>query len=167
MIVPPSPPGVSVEENMAVGLHKTAYTIVTSCLLAVCLVYIGWTWLMSSNTPVLTDVVLKLPLGENGFIYGVKDDRGGATVPFSYRYYAYRELTSDEQITSELKTAGPFLVTRDPAIKVNVQGSVINVSTNQEVYEYHSSTLFRHTNSTQYTPVTINLCNHSSDQSTK
>ena len=117
---------------------------------------------MSPSTPVLTDVVLKLPLGEHGFIYGVKDDRGGATVPFSYRYYVYRELPSDEQIASELRTAGPFLVTRDPAIKVNVQGSVINVSTNQEVYEYHSSTLFRHTNSTHYTPVTINLCNHSS-----
>lgn len=60
------------------------------------------------RNPVLTDVVLKLPLGENGFIYGVKDDRGGATVPFSYRYYVYRELTSNEQIASELKTAGPF-----------------------------------------------------------
>jgi hypothetical protein len=93
---------------------------------------------------------------------GIKDDRGGATVPFSYRYYVYRELPSDEQIASELKTAGPFLVTRDPAIKVDIQGSVINVSTNQEVYEYHSSTLFRHTDNTHYTPVTINLCNHSS-----
>jgi len=141
---------------------KTGYTIVTTCLLAACLVYIGWTWLLSSSPPVLTEVVLKLPLGENGFIYGVKDDRGGATVPFSYRYYAYRELTSDEQIVSELKTAGPFLVTRDSAIKVDVQGTVINVSTNHEVYEYHSSTLFRHTDNTHYTPVTINLCNHSS-----
>ena len=144
---------------------KTAYTIVTTCLLAVCLAYIGWTWLMSSRPPVLTDVVLKRPLGEHGFIYGIKDDRGGATVPFSYRYYVYRELPSDEQIASELKTAGPFLVTRDPAIKVDIQGSVIHVSTNQEVYEYHSSTLFRHTDNTHYTPVTINLCNHSSDQS--
>ncbi|MGE8097520.1 hypothetical protein [Pseudomonas fluorescens] len=147
--------------------EKTVYTIVTSCLLTVCLGYIGWTWLMSPSAPVLTDVVLKLPVGENGFVYGVKDDRGGATVPFSYRYYVYRELASDEQIASELKTAGPFLVTRDPAIKINVQGSVINVSTHQEVYEYHSSTLFRHTNSADYSPVTINLCNHSSDQSTK
>ena len=146
--------------------RKSAYTIVTSCLLAVCLAYIGWTWLMTASAPVLTDVVLKLPLGENGFIYGVKDDRGGATVPFSYRYYVYRKLTSDEQIVSELKTAGPFLVTRDPAIKVDIRGSIISVSTNQEVYEYHSSTLFRHTNSTDYTPVTINLCNHSSDQPT-
>jgi hypothetical protein len=141
---------------------RTAFTIVTTCLLAVCLAYIGWTWLLSSSTPVLTDVVLKLPLGEHGFIYGIKDDRGGATVPFSYRYYVYRELPSDEQIASELKTAGPFLVTRDPAIKADIQGSVIHVSTNQEVYEYHSSsTLFRHTDNT-YTPVTINLCNHSS-----
>ncbi|WP_347928800.1 hypothetical protein [Pseudomonas helvetica] len=146
---------------------KTVYTIVTSCLLAVCLGYIGWTWLMSPSAPVLTDVVLKLPVGENGFVYGVKDDRGGATVPFSYRYYVYRELASDEQIASELKTAGPFLVTRDPAIKINVQGSVINVSTHQEVYEYHSNTLFRQTNSADYSPITINLCNHSSDQSTK
>lgn len=146
---------------------KTAYTIVTSCLLTLCLGYIGWTWLMTPSAPVLTDVVLKLPVGENGFVYGVKDDRGGATVPFSYRYYVYRELASDEQIASELKTAGPFLVTRDPAVKINVQGSIINVSTHQEVYEYHSSTLFRHTNSTHYTPITINLCNHSSDQSVK
>lgn len=146
---------------------KTVYTIVTSCLLTLCLGYIGWTWLMTPSAPVLTDVVLKLPVGENGFVYGVKDDRGGATVPFSYRYYVYRELASDEQIASELKTAGPFLVTRDPAVKINVQGSIINVSTHQEVYEYHSSTLFRHTNSTHYTPITINLCNHSSDQSVK
>lgn len=146
---------------------KTVYTIVTSCLLTLCLGYIGWTWLMTPSAPVLTDVVLKLPVGENGFVYGVKDDRGGATVPFSYRYYVYRELASDEQIASELKTAGPFLVTRDPAVKINVQGSIINVSTHQEVYEYHSSTLFRHTNSTHYTPITINLCSHSSDQSVK
>lgn len=165
MIVPTSPPGVATPASGTT--KKTAYTIVTSSLLAACLTYIGWTWLVSSGNPVLTDVVLKLPLGENGFIYGVKDDRGGATVPFSYRYYVYRELTSDEQIASELKTAGPFLVTRDPAIKVDIQGSVINVSTHQEVYEYHSSTLFRHADSTHYTPVTINLCSHSGDQPTK
>jgi len=165
VIVPTSSPGVSTPDTGTT--QKTAYTIVASSLLVVCLAYIGWTWLMSSGNPVLTDVVLKLPLGENGFIYGVKDDRGGATVPFSYRYYVYRELTSNEQIASELKTAGPFLVTRDPAIKVDIQGSTINVSTNQEVYEYHSSTLFRHTNRNHYTPVTINLCKHSSDQPTK
>jgi hypothetical protein len=107
--------------------------------------------------PQLTEVVLRKPLSNGAFIYGVKDDRGGATVPFSYRYYVYRTLAADSDILAELKTATPFLVTRDDSITVDIQESTITVSVDKEVYAYHSDTLYRHAGGVDYTPVKIYL----------
>lgn len=100
---------------------------------------------------------MRTPLTHDASIYGVKDDRGGATVPFSYRYYVYRSLAADSGILAELNAATPFLITRDESITVDIQGSTITVSVDKEVYDYHSSTLYRQANGTDYTAVNIYL----------
>ncbi|MCJ8205949.1 hypothetical protein [Pseudomonas sp. RGM2987] len=126
-------------------------------VLVLALAYVSWLCFFSRNTPQLTQVVLRSPLTHNAFIYGVKDDRGGATVPFSYRYYVYQSLIADSDILSELKTATPFLVTRDESITVDVQGETVTVVVDKEIYDYHSNTLYRHANGDEYTPVAIYL----------
>lgn len=137
--------------------RKSVYSVVTTILLALCLVYIGGEWLLSPGRPQLTEVVLRVPLGDDGAIYGVKDDRGGATVPFSYRYYVYRTLEADSEILAALRDASPFLVTRDASVKVDVQGRTIKVSVVGDVSDYHSSTLYRHANGSDYTAVSVFL----------
>lgn len=142
------------------GLGSTKnslYSVVTTFLLALCLLYIAADWLFSPSRPQLTEVVVRVPLNAEASLYGVKDDRGGATVPFSYRYYVYRTLETDREILSALESASPFLVTRDAAVKVNVQGSTVAVSVAGEVSDYHSSTLYRHANGSDYTVVNILL----------
>ncbi len=136
---------------------KPAYFVIICTSLALSLAYIGWLYLFPRNTPQLTEVILRAPLAQDAFIYGVKDERGGATVPFSYRYYVYRALAADSDILSELKTATPFLVTRDDSITVDIRDSTITVSVDKEVYDYHSNTLYRHANGIDYTPVNIYL----------
>ncbi|UVH52986.1 hypothetical protein P0D91_31315 [Pseudomonas sp. CBSPBW29] len=137
--------------------RKTVYSVVTTILLACCLVYIGGHWLLSPDRPQLTEVVLRVPLGTDGAIYGVKDDRGGATVPFSYRYYVYRALEDDSEVLAALRDASPFLIARDASAKVDVQGLTINVSVAGDVSDYHSSTLYRHANGSDYTAVSVFL----------
>ncbi|WP_325919074.1 hypothetical protein [Pseudomonas frederiksbergensis] len=136
---------------------KPAYLAVLCALLALALACISWLCFFPRNMPQLTEVVLRKPLSNGAFIYGVKDDRGGATVPFSYRYYVYRTLAADSDILAELKTATPFLVTRDDSITVDIQESTITVSVDKEVYAYHSDTLYRHAGGVDYTPVKIYL----------
>ncbi|MBD8094925.1 hypothetical protein IFT48_33530 [Pseudomonas fluorescens] len=140
------------------GSTRTSlYSMVTTTLLALCLLYIAADGLFSPGRPQLTEVVLQVSLNGEASIYAVKDDRGGATVPFNYRYYVYRTLGADAEVLSELENANPFLVTRDAAAKVDVQGRAVAVSVAGEVSDYHSSTLYRHANGSDYTQVNIFL----------
>ncbi|AMB87310.1 hypothetical protein AWM79_19230 [Pseudomonas agarici] len=136
---------------------KPVYLVAISASLALSLAYIGWLCIFPRNMPHLTEVILRTPLAPDAFIYGIKDERGGATVPFSYRYYVYRTLPADSDILSELKTATPFLVTRDESITLDIRDSTITVAVDKEVYDYHSNTLYRHANGVDYTPVNIYL----------
>lgn len=138
-------------------IKKSIYSVVTTTLLVLCLVYIGGDWLLSASRPQLTEVVLRVPLSSEASIYGVKDDRGGATVPFSYRYYVYRTLETDSEILSAVKGASPFLITRDASAKVDVEGSTVKVSVAESVSAYHSSTLYRRANGSDYTVVNVLL----------
>ena len=137
--------------------RRTLYSVITTAMLALCLVYIGGDWLLGPGRPQLTEVVLRVPLGSDASIYGVKDDRGGATVAFSYRYYVYRTLGDDSEILSVLEAASPFLITRDPSVQVDVQGKTITVSVAGDISAYHSSTLYRHANGRDYTAVSVYL----------
>lgn len=146
------------------GSTRTSlYSMVTTALLALCLLYIAADWLFSPRRPQLTEVVLQVPLNGEASLYGVKDDRGGATVPFSYRYYVYRTLGADREVLSALESATPFLISRDAAAKVDVQGSAVAVSVVGEVSDYHSSTLYRHANGSDYTVVNIFLSSRPED----
>lgn len=98
-----------------------------------------------------------MSISNDASIYGVKDDCGRATVPFSYRYYVYRTVETDSELLPALQNFNPFLMTRDAAAKVDVQGSIITASVTGEVYDYHSSTLYRHANGRDYTPVSMFL----------
>lgn len=148
------------------GITKSSlYSIVTTILLTLCLVYIAGGWLFSQDRPQLTEVVLRAPLNADASIYGVKDDRGGATVPFSYRYYVFRTLADDDEILSALEGASPFLIARDASARVDVQGGTIIVSVAGEVSDYHSNTLYRHANGSDYTALSVFLTSGPEDLS--
>lgn len=136
---------------------KSFYSVAVTLVLVLCLIYIGGGWLLSPGQPNLTEVVMRVPLNSDASIYGVRDDRGGATVPFSFRYYVYRTFETDGEILSALEGASPFLITRDPSAKVDVEGRTITIKVSGDVSDYHSSTLYRHANGRDYTPVSVFL----------
>lgn len=56
---------------------KRLIPFLRNCLLVVCLIYIGGSWILSPGTPVLDEVVLKHSLGNGTSIYGARDGQGG------------------------------------------------------------------------------------------
>lgn len=117
---------------------KGLLPVLRNCLLVACLIYIGGSWIMSSGTPDLDEVVLKHSLGNGSSIYGARDGQGGATVGFSYRYYVHKDLGSDREILTALVSAHPFLKTKAPDVQVTRQDGVIHLTVRGEVYEYRS-----------------------------
>jgi hypothetical protein len=149
MAVPPTPPGVSLQDNIALAnnrrLHleagRTTGRLVQGLLnglLVVCLGYLGVGWLMSPGTPELDQVVFKYALDNGRSIYGVRDGQGGATVGFSYRYYVHKDLGSDQEILAALVSAHPFMKTKEPDVQVNRVDGVIHLIVHGEVHEYRS-----------------------------
>lgn len=112
-----------------------------NCLLVVCLIYIGGSWLISPGTPDLDEVVLKHSLGNGTSIYGARDGQGGATVGFSYRYYVHKDLANDQEILAALVSAQHFLKTKSPDVQVNEEGGALHLLIQGEVYEYRSYAL--------------------------
>ena len=120
---------------------KALVPALRNCLLAVCLIYIGGSWIMSSGTPELDELVLKHSLGNGTSIYGARDNQGGATVGFSYRYYVHEDLGSDQEILIALVSAHPFLKTKEPDVQVIEEGGVLHLVILGRVYEYSSYAL--------------------------
>lgn len=115
--------------------------ILRNCLLVGCLIYIAGSWLISSGTPDLDEVVLKHSLGNGSSIYGARDGQGGATVGFSYRYYVHRNLSNDQEILTTLVSAHPFLKTKEPNVQVSQHEGVLLLDIQGRVYEYNSYAL--------------------------
>lgn len=120
---------------------KRLIPFLRNCLLVVCLIYIGGSWILSSGTPDLDEVVLKHSLGNGASIYGARDGQGGATVGFSYRYYVHEDLGSDQEILTALVSAHPFLKTKEPDVQVSDEGGALHLIIQGKVYEYHSYAL--------------------------
>ncbi|MEW5507723.1 MULTISPECIES: hypothetical protein [Pseudomonas] len=120
---------------------KRLIPFLRNCLLVVCLIYIGGSWILSSGTPDLDEVVLKHSLGNGTSIYGARDGQGGATVGFSYRYYVHEDLGSDKEILTALVSAHPFLKTKEPDVQVSDEGGALHLIIQGKVYEYHSYAL--------------------------
>lgn len=120
---------------------KRLIPFLRNCLLVVCLIYIGGSWILSSGTPDLDEVVLKHSLGNGTSIYGARDGQGGATVGFSYRYYVHEDLGSDQEILTALVSAHPFLKTREPDVQVSDEDGALHLIIQGKVYEYHSYAL--------------------------
>ncbi|MCI8208040.1 hypothetical protein AUC61_00705 [Pseudomonas sp. S25] len=125
--------------------------------LAACLLHTGWTWLNQPGNPELDQVVLKYSLANGGFIYGVRDNRGGATVGFSYRFYAHNALVDDEDIKRVLIEEHPFLVTKDPNVSIVGQDKKILVSVKGQVYSFSSRTFFKNSDGSGVTPIDVDL----------
>jgi hypothetical protein len=117
---------------------KWPVQVLLNGLLVVCLGYLGVGWLMSPGTPELDEVVLKHSLSNGNSLYGVRDNQGGATVGFSYRYYVHKDLDNDHEILTSLVSAHPFLKTKEPDVQVNQVDGVIHLIVRGEVYEYRS-----------------------------
>jgi hypothetical protein len=102
-------------------------------------------WMMRTPAPVLTKVLATYPVEDQGMLYTVLSDGGGATVPATYRYYLYRRMDDLSAVLESLRDDGSaFLVTRDHDAQVEVQGRVVKISVKKAVYSFHTPTLFRH-----------------------
>jgi hypothetical protein len=113
-------------------------------LLASSLLCNGWIWFISPNPPRLDKVVLKYPIGDQEVIYGIRTDGGGATVGFSYRYYLRNGGSSnDDEILSSLVNASPFLITKDPKIRIESRGAELKLWVAGRIDRFHSQVIVR------------------------
>ncbi|WNW11208.1 hypothetical protein RRX38_08595 [Pseudomonas sp. DTU_2021_1001937_2_SI_NGA_ILE_001] len=87
-------------------------------------------------------------------LYVVLSDAGGATVPYTWRYYVHSRIDDSAKVLDVLRDeAEAFLVTRDGKAQVEVQGTTVKITLNGAVYSFRNQTLFRHAGG--YTPVNI------------
>ncbi|MFC6299586.1 hypothetical protein GNF76_22955 [Pseudomonas sp. CCM 7893] len=117
--------------------------IQTACngLLVACLLYVGVDWLVEPSKPALDKIVFTYPLGNGNSIYGARDNRGGATAGFSYRYYISSDIVSDEENLKVLGSKHAFLVTKQPDVSVEKNNGELKISTRGRVYEFSSYSL--------------------------
>ncbi|MDB6144822.1 MAG: hypothetical protein JWP80_3866 [Pseudomonas sp.] len=110
-------------------------------LLLICLVQGGWIAAHYNLSPTLSKVIQKYPVGEQGMLYVVVSDAGGATVPFTYRYYLHLRVDREQDELEILGRDGKaFLVTRDGDAKVDVEGNRIKISVRNSVYNFSTPT---------------------------
>lgn len=114
---------------------------ICSILLAVCLIYLSASWLDSPSKANLDEIIFKKSLGNGNSIYGARDNRGGATVGFSYRYYISKEFNADERILTALKEITPFLTTKNPDVSAQIVDGTLHLSTRGRIYEFSSYAL--------------------------
>jgi len=119
--------------------------------------YNGWMWFTAPTHPELDKVFLKYPLADDGVVYGASTNGGGATVGFSYRYYLGPGLATDEEILSVLADKQPFLITKDPDVKIENRGTELDIRVTDRIDQFHSQALIRQTGSDSYTVININL----------
>jgi len=106
-----------------------------------CLVYFGISWTSSPSAANLDEIVYKHPLGNGNSLYGARDNRGGATVGFSYRYYISKQTDTDEQALALLNEKPPFLITKDPEVSAKVVDGALHLSIRGRVYDFSNYTL--------------------------
>lgn len=138
-------------------VSKSMIRIAAYIALVICLSHTGWNWLNQPGRPAFDEVVLDYPLGNGGAIYGVRDNRGGATTGMSYRFYAYRTLSNDEDIKQILLEEHPFLVSNDSEISILGGDRKVSISMKGQVFSFSSRTLFKTADGSDFIPVNVDL----------
>ncbi len=122
-------------------MFKSLTQGICNILLVGCLLYLSASWLISPSQANLDEIVYKQSLGNGNSIYGARDNRGGATVAFSYRYYISKEVEDDEQALKALKEINPFLITKNPDTSAQIVDGTFYLSTRGRIYEFSSYAL--------------------------
>jgi hypothetical protein len=131
-------------------------------LLLMCVVEGVWIAAHYNFSPTLSSVVQKYPVGEQGMLYVVVSDVGGATVPFTFRYYLHARMDNgQDELQTLRRDAKAFLVTRDADAEVRVEGSRIKISVRDRVYSFNNPTALRL--GERYMPVSVWLDAHPED----
>jgi hypothetical protein len=138
-------------------VSKSAIRFAAYTALATCLIHSAWTWLNQPGKPALDEVVLKYSLENGGVIYGVRDNRGGATTGMNYRFYAYRALSNDDDVRRILAEEHPFMITKTPEIGISGHDEKISVLVRDQVFSFSSRTLFKNADGLGFTPVNVDL----------
>ena len=122
-------------------LPRGALQHAANVLLVLALATLAWQWLTRPTAPHLDKLVVKQPLGDNTFLYGARDNRGGATTGFSYRYYVQQDAGDDAATLEKLAQASAFLVADDDAVKAEQGQDSITIKVNGRVFDYRSDAL--------------------------
>ncbi|MGY4495633.1 hypothetical protein [Pseudomonas sp. TE3610] len=137
MRVPPCPRGITVDAN----LRGARVQFAANVLLALLFVYIVGGWLLSPAGPRLDKLVVKQALGDNTFLYGARDNGGGATTRFSYLYFVGPEWGEGQAALQRLGEVHPFLISDDDAVQAQQVKDLITIKVQGRVLEYRSDAL--------------------------
>lgn len=119
------------------------YRWLCGVLLFICFGQFLYSYLSSKKTLEPTRVISTTPVGEDGAIYEVLYDSGGATVPLVYRYYLMRRQNSMGEVLDKVKVRSPFLVTKSTAAVRDVLRERVTLKVRDTIYDYHNVSFYK------------------------
>ncbi|MEP8907191.1 hypothetical protein ABKV42_06485 [Enterobacter roggenkampii] len=101
------------------------------------LAYAGWV-LFFTNFPVEQELHSKVNVNKWAVLY-VTQANGGAMTSFTYHYYLLEAKKSEEDFLTHIDQATPFMVTNDPAVKIDVKDDGVYLHVRGDVYSFHNT----------------------------
>ena len=123
--------------------NRKGYRWLCGILLIICLGQFLYIYVSSKKTLEPTRVISTTSVGDNGAIYEVLFDSGGATTPFVYRYYLMRRQNSMDEVLEEVKVGNPFLVTKSTAAVRDVLRGRVKLKVMDTIYDYHNVSFYK------------------------
>ncbi|WP_175924675.1 hypothetical protein [Burkholderia latens] len=76
------------------------------------------------------------------YMYVIRDDPGGATVPFRFKYYFWSRRVDADGMAAVMDRQAPFLVASNESAEVNVAGDDVAVAFSGRIYDFSNVAAF-------------------------
>lgn len=101
------------------------------------LAFAGWIFFFM-NFPVEQELHSKVSVNNWAVLY-VTQANSGAMTSFTYNYYLLDARRSEADFLTHIDQATPFMVTNDPAVKIDVKDDGVYLHVRGDVYSFHNT----------------------------
>ncbi|AKE04880.1 hypothetical protein XM57_19230 [Burkholderia cepacia] len=132
--------------------------IKVACIGAVILLLIealatgGW-YLLSRPAQGRRELVVTKALRDDLYLYVVRDDSGGATIPFRFKYYFWNRHVDRDEVDAVVDRQAPFLTASSEAAQVSARGDDVAVAFRGRVYDFSNLAVFYIGDSPRFVPL--------------
>jgi hypothetical protein len=76
------------------------------------------------------------------YLYIIRNEDGGATVPYLYRYYFWNENINFSEISVMMNRQAPFLIADNDSAEIHPDGDVISIIFNGRIFKFLNLAVF-------------------------